>query len=427
MDSTGGSCLQSMRKDMKNSDEEDIFFYEFIKKNVLCDVRELVLTHSDRFPDFPLRFAAVQIECRQKTVRKLSKFIQAEKFLFPSLQAAEQSTHQCVAAYHSQIAGKELRVLDLTAGLGIDSMTLASSGNNVTAIEMDTERVSALRHNICELGIPDIEVIEADSIEWLKTEGAHLSFDLIFVDPARRDASNRRTYGFGDCLPDIISDYDLICSHAKRVMIKASPMLDLSMTIRQIPKASEIHMVCVKGECKEVLVIIDDCGVDIVEDVRIIAVDLNDRSDAAVDILSRFECLNSQLGGTCTIVDESDLKAGTFIYDPNAALHKVNCASALCQQFTGLKRLSTNTDLYWSETKIDDFPGRIFEVKNLIDKKKAKELKDVAAEVMTRNYPQAAEQLRSRLKLKPGGFPRYIIGFRSGSKNAAMIADCTRR
>ena len=83
--------------------------------------------------------------------------------------------------------------------------------------------------------------------------------DVVFIDPARRDMYNRKMVSLHDCTPDVV---DLVETHGRAslhgatVMIKLSPMLDISMIINELPNIAEIHIVAVKNECKEVLILL---------------------------------------------------------------------------------------------------------------------------------------------------------------------------
>ncbi len=423
---------------MKNNFELGRNFHEYIKKNSSADVRGLILAAHGRNHDFPVRFAVTQIECRQKTSRKLSSFISHDEFLFPSVQAAEQATHQCVAAYHARLVGSGKRIADLTGGLGIDAFTLAANGNSVTACELDAERAEVLSHNAKVLGLTDIRIENVDSIEWLRQRTGRKPFDMIFVDPARRDAADRRKFVLRDCLPDIVGSWDTIRSSARRIMVKASPLLDIECALQEIPGIEEIHLVCVKGECKEVLLIAAGTETAGSADTHtssviaaavapaITAVDLDDTPDASLREISRWECTYDALGTAAPIADISAITPGTYLYDPNAAVHKLRCASALCEAYPGLFRVAANTDLYWSAELIEDFPGRRFRIESVPDSKEIKKLKGSRREVAVRNYPLTAEQLRTKLKVLPGGNENFIYGCRAGEKGTTLLLDCIR-
>lgn len=413
---------------MKSFDFIDTEFWEYLKKNSAESPQKLMLRDSAKNHSFPLDFAVTQLECRRKAARKLEVFLRSDRFLFPSVLSAEQATHQCVAAYHSSLVGTGCTVLDMTAGLGIDAMTVAGARNEVTAIELDPERAEILSHNITEaypFTDKNISVITADSIRWLENRGAdEAKFDVIFVDPARRDDAKRRTYFFADCRPDIVGARQLLLNNAARIFIKASPIVDITQALREFPEITEFHIVCVNNECKEVLAIADIAKPMI--DPAIVVVDLDDNRAGEIVIKSRFECRMSELSNDAPIVEPDELQPDKYLYDPNAGLHKINCASVLCKTYGDMKRISPNTDLYISATYYKEFPGRVFEINRQIDKKEAKALVGKKREVAVRNYPLTADDLRKKIKVRPGGSDQFIWAMRVGQRSHPLILATTR-
>lgn len=412
------TIINSIGKYMKNSCQFGNNFFSYIKNNSKKDPFELMLSDKGKDPGFPLDQAVTQIECRQKCARKLSRFLECEEFIFPSVLSAEQSTHQCVAAYHAGIAGSHKNILDMTAGLGIDSFAFSKAGNYVTSIELDSDRAAALAHNKEMLGLRELEVLNQDSIKFLENNGHKIQYDVIFIDPARRGDSNRRLYNLSDCVPDVTSNWKLLSESADMVMVKASPMLDITQTLRDFPTLTSIHIVCVKGECKEVLLISENRLAN-QHDVHITAVDLDENASAMVKVNSIWRCLYSETGGMPPIANEDNLMRG-YIYDPNAAIHKMNCGMALCNHFKGLNRISSATDLYWSEELHRDFPGRIFRIIKRLDNREMKTLRGSRANIATRNYPLSPQEIGNRYKIQNGG-DRMIFAFRAGQREKTMM------
>lgn len=407
---------------MKNSHVLGNNFYEYVKNNANRDPGSLYLTAAGKDYDFPIDFAITQIECRRKVAGKLSSFISDDRFLFPSVQAAEQSTHQSVALYHASLAGSGKRVVDMTAGLGIDAFTLHKNGNKVTAIELDPERASILRHNSAVLDMDGFEIIEGDSIDWIK-KNENRRFDILFIDPARRTSDNRRTYFFKDCVPDITSDIDILKASADRIMVKASPILDIHQIIRELKDVTSLHIVCYKGECKEILIIMDKDAQS--DDPEIITVDIHEYKSAGTDRQDIWSLRFSDLGNRCPIAESSDLIPGSYLYDPNAAVHKLNCSSVLCDRFRDMKKLAANTDLYISPLLHESFPGRIFKIMDVPDKATLKQLRNGRFETAVRNYPMSAEDLRKKLKVVQGS-DDFIFGCSVGMKSRPTILICKK-
>ncbi|MDE6336085.1 MAG: RsmD family RNA methyltransferase, partial [Muribaculaceae bacterium] len=224
----------------------------FIKCHIKENTASLRLKYHGKSSNFDLDFALTQIESRQKTKKKLLRFINNQCFIFPTTLSAEQASHEAVAAYHATLIEKNSELLDMTAGLGIDVMTMAQQCSHAIACELDEIKAQALQHNSEVLKLDNISIMSGDSTEWISKTDKH--FDVIFIDPARRSEDNARTYNFHDCQPDIMKLQGLLSSKTSRLLIKASPLLDVAQTLKDISNVRAIRAICVNGECKEILV-----------------------------------------------------------------------------------------------------------------------------------------------------------------------------
>lgn len=350
-----------------------------------------------------------QIESRHKCAAKLSDFIANKHFFFPDAISAEQATNQHIAEFHSQLVGEGKNICDMTAGLGIDAMTMASA-NNVVAIEMAEHKVRALKHNSKIMGREHLTVVCDDSIDYLRRCGVR--FDVIFCDPARRDTSGKRTHAFEDCTPDVSGNFKMIMEHTERLIIKSSPMLDISEIMRQIPCLKYVYVVCLRGECKEVTCV---CAADAVSDnAEIIGIDIYPGKDSRV-FKTDLSGINDN---NAPIV--SRLLPEMYLYEPNAAVMKMNCGKRLCDRYQGLCRLSANTNLYAGGVLYEDFPGRIMRICSLPDKKALKAMKGEKFNVCTRNYPLSALELRRKYGITDGG-ESFFYGSRIGMSQTPVI------
>ena len=228
----------------------------FIHEHAADDVNALRLKYDGRKKnelDFDIEFALLQIEARRKARLKLSGFLSRPDFIFPTLLSAEQASNEAVAKFHSSLVSTGASLIDLTAGLGIDDMSFAFRGINVTAFEIDEIKCKALSHNAKIFGIDDkIKIINEDSIEYIRHN--NVNSDIVFADPARRNCSGRRVHALSDCQPDILSAMTDILGISPRILIKSSPLLDLSLIRNTVDNLNHIYVVCFRGECKEVLI-----------------------------------------------------------------------------------------------------------------------------------------------------------------------------
>lgn len=377
---------------------------------------------------FTISEIVTQIECRERTRKKLSAFLESGQFLFPDLLASEQATDQKVALYHASKIGSGKRVADMTAGLGIDSMTIAMKGNHVSACEMLPGRFEALRYNSSSLGIKNLVSYEGDSIEWLKQQ-PNSSLDYIFIDPARRDDANRRTYFLSDCVPDVTRLADLMLSKASTVLIKASPIMDVSKIARDLPNVSAIEAISINNECKEILITLKrNAESDIIKRAieigkeKISLCDLK-KPDFEIATESVFDSsINKDFGrlDNPPIAEPDEIRAGTYLYEPNSSVQKLNFSSELCETFHGLKKLAPNTSLYWSREYFCDFPGRKLLIEELPNRKRLQQLGGSHLNVATRNFPLRPEEIRKKYKLKEGE-DLFLYGARVGTESLTQF------
>lgn len=401
---------------------DDINFWNFIKEYENADVAELMLQfggmdhkNQNQAFGFNVKDAVQQIECRRKTRYKLNSFLRHPQFYFPTALAAEQASDERVAAYHASLIGTGKKVVDMTAGLGIDAMTIALAGNETTAIELEPPKCEALEHNSKIFGISGFNVVNADCIDYMK--GKYGDFDCIFIDPARRDKSQHRTYFFKDCLPDVTGIYSNVMEAGKVMYIKASPILDLNAIIQELDNVARLHVVSVDHECKEILVELrpdstfnEICVVGISRDGKI--------ESPTID--------SGYLGkNDAKYATDNDLKAGNYLYEPSAEIMKLRSASYLTDKFPRLKQACVNTWVFLSDRYYPDFPGRKLRITDIPTKKTIKKLRGERRCVVTRNYPTGSSQLMSKLELKEGE-SQFIYGIRFGAKSKPTIIDCEK-
>lgn len=367
--------------------------FDFSDRHLHDDVRTLALKTTGRNFPFDLTAALNQIECRQRYASKMPLFIANPSFLFPDRQSAEMASHQAVARFHTSLVKPGASVLDMTAGLGADAMAFSEAGCIVTACEMDPLRAAILSHNADVLGLHDFKAVCADSVKWLESQPQ--VFDTVFIDPARRGDTDKRVYDLRQCQPDILAILPVIMNHSRELIVKASPLLDISKTVEDFMFTTSIRVVCVKGECKEVLVSVATPDT-IVDAILFESVNL----DTNGSILSRFSYSGFWHGIFVSYAQNDDLVPGAYLYEPDAGIMKLACWGELCSRWRSLRKLDNSSHLFVSNQLIEDFPGRIFKIQSLPDKKALKALKGTGASVVTRNYPVGADKLRKQLGVK---------------------------
>ena len=387
--------------------------WEYIRQHRQDDVRTLALRGA-KDAEVDLTLALQQIAGWQTARRKLPSWSAHEGIVYPPHLNMEQCSSEQTARYKAAIAGHGRRMVDLTGGLGVDFYFIAQGFQDRCYVEQDAGLCNLAEANMRALSFP-CSVSCADSVAYLATmEKA----DLVYLDPARRNEHGARTYGIEDCTPNVLELLPLLAGKASRILLKLSPMLDWHQAVAQInhplPNAdrspswtvSEVHIVSVDNECKELLLVLRPVGT---EDLRLFCVNNGQVFQCPLEFArgERLVCL----GQTPRLLGANDLLApGTFLYEPHASIMKAGCFDALTARFA-VTPIADNSHLFLSAGEIADFPGRRFQIQ-AISSMNRQELKQLfneslmplkSANISVRNFPLSAEQLRKKLKLKDGG------------------------
>ncbi|MBP5687979.1 MAG: SAM-dependent methyltransferase, partial [Muribaculaceae bacterium] len=272
----------------------------------------------------------------------------------------------------------------------------------VTTVEIDPEIAEVGVYNFSFLAL-NVNVLNADSVEYLKQLSDDMHFDAIFIDPARRGEGGKRLYGFADCQPDVLSLLPLIKRHCSRLYIKASPMLDVTQSMRELGEALvDVIAVSVKNECKELLFVLD--FEESKQSVTFIAMNYDGNEWQRFE--SDWSCHIGQGALWPNIEDFS------FLYEPNASIMKLGCYDAVERDF-GVSQIAPSSHLMVSDRLVVEFPGRQFKVIEVIPFK-GKEIKLLSKRysqlnVATRNFRLSAEALKKRLGVQDCG-DTYLFG-----------------
>jgi hypothetical protein len=372
----------------------DDAMFSYIASNRDADTYKLLLKDESDL-SFDKSFAILQIECRHKTKSKIPSLLQHEKFLFPKAISAEQCTHEKVALFHSSLFGFNDHVLDMTMGLGVDDYYISQCVQSITAIELDKEIADIGAYNFAFLA-PNVKVVNDDSVQYLRHLGDDKHFDAIFIDPARRANDGKRMFGFADCQPNVLELLPLIGHHTSRLYIKASPMLDVTQSMRDLGEhLTDVFAVSVKNECKELLFKLDFPASASVVTLNALNYDGNE-----------WQTFSTHVNEVPTRSRTAEPEVGGYLYEPNASIMKLGCHSAVEQNF-GTPMIALSSHLMVSDYLITDFPGRQFRIVEIIPFK-GKEIKSLTKRyqqlnVATRNFRLSAEALKQRLRVQDGG------------------------
>ncbi len=361
----------------------------------------LLSLQGNRKVDFLWKEAIEQIHSLQKAKTKLPSWAATENIIWPAPVSVEQASSELTAQYKATLLQGNC-IIDLSGGMGVDCTFFADYFKEVHYVESDPGLCQLADHNFQMLGKQNITLhnrtAEAFLNDLLNPAGPiSVTPDVLYIDPSRR-AGNKKVFKIEDSSPNL---YDILpkCKNiAKQIMVKLSPMVDLSLLVREF-QPSAIWVVAVKNEVKEVLCVMQQGNQ---QQVRICAVDSSSNSDTR-----EFKFLYHRESEA-----ESDFSFPLkYLYEPGASILKSGAFKLIGNHY-GLKKLQQHTHLYTSNEIIDDFPGRIFLVSREIkpDKKEiTRAIPDKKINVLTRNYPLTPTQLKTKFGLTDGG-DDYLIG-----------------
>ena len=337
-----------------------------------------------------------QVEGWQRLRTKVPAWAAIDELEYPRRISLEQCSGEPAARYKADVVRRLMQTLpegphrmaDLTGGLGVDFSFIAPLFDHATYVERQEELCALARHNFPLLGLPDAEIVCGDGVDHLR---AMEPVDLLFLDPARRDSAGRKTVLIEECEPDVCALRDLLLQKAAFVVLKLSPMLDIAGALQALRTVSEVHVVSVGGECKDLLLVLTASA------------DGTDPLIVAREGETVFSFRPSVEGAASPAFADV---CGTYLYEPGAAVLKAGAFKLAAARF-GLKKLHPNSHLYTGDVCVDDFPGRRFRVTRVYSfgKKDLKELKTAVdrANLTVRNFPSSVDALRKKLKLKDGG------------------------
>lgn len=348
-----------------------------------------------------------QINGRKKIKLKIPTFFQNDEILYPANLSLEQASSEITAQYKSKLCkGKTL--VDLTGGFGIDCNFMANNFQKVVYVERNEELCKLALHNFIALQQSHIEVVNNDAIDYLSKMDA---VDCIYLDPARRSIQGKKVFMLADCEPDVSKHFDLLLSKSNTLIIKLSPMLDITQLLTELKRIDEIHIISVDNDCKEVLLIAQ-----------------GDNGNTPTFRTLNFTKSGIQEYSFKNITEINSQPAYTklpkrFLYEPNVSVLKAGAFKSIATTFQ-LEKLHANTHLYTSNELVADFPGRIFEVEAVYGNSKS-ELRRMSrhvpkANISIRNYILSVDELRKKSGIKEGG-DQYIFACKLADNEFAFI------
>ncbi len=346
-----------------------------------------------------------QIESRRKIKVKLPTWYKNDLIYYPPKLNLEQTSSELTAKYKaSLISGDSLA--DITGGFGVDSYYFSEKVNSVDYFEINKELSKIAKHNFNILGNSNVQCFDKSGLDVVLKK----KYEVIYADPSRRHDRKGKVYLLEDCEPNIPKNVDQLLDQCGILMLKTSPMLDISAGLSELSCVYQIHIVAVNNEVRELIWL------------------LKKDSDGHPDVYT----INLKNNSSETFNFKWDAKAETsyndpikYLYEPNAAILKSGAFSLLSEEFK-VEKLHKHSHLYTSNT-IQNFPGRRFIIEQVVTYSKSEIRKNInfkTANITTRNFPESVASLRKKWKINEGG-NRYLF-FTTIANEKKVVIICSK-
>ena len=480
----------------------------FVSEHIGDDTTRLIMNRA-KWPEIDIDLAVNCIESRRKLKGKVQEWCDKPSLVFPRKLSAEQCSSSATGEYKAGLAARiaqidypdcnhneisitgvdqygntacqegensssmDWKIADLTGGLGVDSWFFSKKAAQVMYCEMLPELCKAAQHNYKILGSENITVknaavisetqisqAESDNIQCLNAEGGPVfqtpaqiltDFhpDIVYMDPARRGEDGKKVFLIEDCTPDVLTLKNEIFQHTRHILLKLSPMADITMVCERLGKCCrEVHVVATGGECKELLVWMDS---EWNQEYTIHAVELHKGGEAGVisftvpqEKNAIVQLFSSNMRKQTESKTDEDTPSGSiqhenlYLFEPGKALMKAGAFNLISERFQ-ISKLGRSTHYYIfsdsmvenrimdvSSEKVDILKqhGKVFRIIRMesLDKRTVKAAgRDFPrAEVTARNIPMDTDTLRKKLGVTSGD-DAHIFGLKSDSAGALLI------
>ena len=399
-------------------------FVDFILQHEGDDPVRLLLAR-DKYPDVDIDLAVTTLEVRRKLRTKVPEWYAVPSLVYPFWLSGEQCSSSETARYKASLAlgiPSRLNVADLTGGMGVDAWAFAKVSKEVLYNEMQVELARATELNFRELGVENVRFRNA-RVEPGKVREVLDGFepDVIFLDPARRAEDGRKVFLIEECQPDVLGLLPELFEASRYVLLKLSPMADITMACKRLgAHVKEVHVVAAGGECKELLFLMDrewegTPATFIVEGGAVMEIPGRARND---------EDRQAENDGSSLVISTGAKRSGEiFLFEPGKALLKAGAFGLPCGRF-GLTKLGQHTHLYVGEAVPEELRpfGKVFEILEVLPLNN-RTMKEAGkrwpqAEVTARNVPMTSDLLRKKTGCVSGG-DIHLFGVRVDAASEA--------
>lgn len=367
--------------------------------NLLHYTKNLAKVHQiewvrKNFPDYS-DLIAHQINLADKANNKLPLWFKQSCLFTP--KSLEQCSSPATAKYKAGLLSYQ-HVLDLSGGLGVDDVAFCQQNTKkVVSLDPDETLNQIAEFNFFRLGIYQIQRITTTAEAYLSKSPQ--KSDLVYIDADRRSADNKKIVLLHDSQPNVLALLPAIQSVSSKLMVKLSPIIDMEYLKRIFGNTLiQIHVVGVKQEVKEVLVLIDFSTQTQAPLIK--AVQLDEDGNVANQFTE-----TTLPDSTITLPTE---EAEEYFYEASAILIK----SGLTAHYAKSVKLTLfkNSMAYMTgESLIENYFGRSFKIihHGIYSKRDVKSYlrtKGITkANVSMRNFPMSTDDFKKQYNLIDGG------------------------
>lgn len=371
---------------------------KIVSTKSIPDITSYILQNPEKWPASWLSILADQWYFQKKAKQKLGPWLtQFPDLVGPPKLSWEQSSSYQTALWKTSLITPQTSIVDMTGGWGIDSLCFAQAGAHVTHCEIQSNLSEILEENARQMNL-FIQTYRGSSFDYLSLLAKPV--DLLYIDPARRDAQQKKVVQLKDLTPDLSSCWDALWNKTSRILIKLSPMMDLADLSTQIPGLFHIRLLSVRNELKEILV---EARKDFSGEVTYESVEIPAEGEP---ISYPFHPMREQ--HPVTLYAEPRL----YVYEPFVGILKGGAFHQIAADWQ-LEKLHPNSHLYTSERYDETFPGRIFKVLDAFKAKPEEAFqrlgKPVPANILVRNFGENGEVLAKKWQIKPLDTFQFLI------------------
>ena len=378
-----------------------------------------------KLKDIDIDLAINTLESRRKLKDKMPQWYGEPRMIFPAKLSAEQCSSTLTGRYKAGLAaliagGKPFRIADLTGGLGVDTWYFSMEASEVLYNEMQDALCMAAEHNFRILGASNIKfsnrcIITECQAKQEDAESGNLATtaeilgafkpDIIYADPARRSESGRKVFLIEECSPDILSLKEELFAVSRHILLKLSPMADISMVCSRLgPGCRQVHVIGAGGECKELLIWMDR---EWTGNYTVKVVELGQKGDSVIEFTPEEEktvCPAILSENAVRRIQEDRSFNQRWMFEPGKALMKAG-AFSLVSARGGMFKTGVSTHYYigtYQQCAEYSGLGKIFEILRceVLDKGALRQaaVDFPKADITARNLPADTETYRKILQ-----------------------------